>query len=198
MNVLCLDLEGVLIPEIWQEVAHQTGVEQLKLTTRDIADYDELMSLRLRLLDENGITLSKIQRTLESMRPLVGAAEFLQWARERFQVAILSDTFYEFASVLMKQLTNPFLLCHHLVIENDVIQGYRLRQDDPKRRAVEAFQSLQLQVIAVGDSYNDLGMLDQANKGFLFSAPPNLVSDYPSLEFIGGYDALIERLKEFC
>lgn len=198
MNVLCLDLEGVLIPEMWQEVAHQTDIEQLKLTTRDIEDYDELMTLRLQLLDEHGMTLSKIQGMLEHVEPLSGAREFLDWSRERFQVAILSDTFYEFARVLLHQLSNPFLLCHHLVVENDVIQGYTLRQQDPKLHAVRAFQSLNLQVIAAGDSYNDIGMLTQANKGFLFSAPPNVVSDNPSLEFTDDYDSLTERLEEFC
>ena len=190
MNVLCLDLEGVLIPEIWQTVAVSTGVHGLQKTTRDIPIYDDLMSYRLRLLDQNRITLSQIQKDIEKMDPLPGAIDFLGWAKERFQVAIISDTFYEFAMPLIAKLGDPMLLCHHLLLDGDKIVGYRLRQNDPKRCSVRAFKSLDLKVVAAGDSFNDVSMLQEANAGFFFKAPKAVVDQYPDYELADNYEDL--------
>ena len=190
MNVLCLDLEGVLIPEIWQAVAASTGVDGLQKTTRDIPVYDDLMSYRLRLLDQNRITLSQIQKDIEKMDPLPGAIDFLNWAKERFQVAIISDTFYEFAMPLIAKLGDPMLLCHHLLLEGDKIVGYRLRQNDPKRCSVRAFKSLDLRVVAAGDSFNDVSMLQEADAGFFFKAPKAVIDQYPDYELADNYEDL--------
>ena len=190
MNVLCLDLEGVLIPEIWQAVAVSTGVDELQKTTRDIPIYDDLMSYRLRLLDQNRITLPQIQQDIEKMDPLPGAIDFLGWAKERFQVAIISDTFYEFAMPLIAKLGDPMLLCHHLLLDGDKIVGYRLRQNDPKRCSVRAFKSLDLKVVAAGDSFNDVSMLQEANAGFFFRAPKAVVEQYPDYELADNYEDL--------
>ena len=190
MNVLCLDLEGVLIPEIWQAVAVSTGVNGLQKTTRDIPIYDDLMSYRLRLLDQNRITLSQIQKDIEKMDPLPGAIDFLGWAKERFQVAIISDTFYEFAMPLIAKLGDPMLLCHHLLLDGDKIVGYRLRQNDPKRCSVRAFKSLDLKVVAAGDSFNDVSMLQEADAGFFFKAPEAVVDQYPEYELADNYEDL--------
>nr|WP_256557847.1 bifunctional phosphoserine phosphatase/homoserine phosphotransferase ThrH [Marinobacterium sedimentorum] len=176
----CLDLEGVLVPEIWIAFAEETGIDALKATTRDIPDYDVLMQQRLRILDEHGLTLPQIQQTISRLKPLEGAREFIDWLRERFQVVILSDTFYEFAAPLMQQLGYPTLLCHKL--ESDEagrITGYKLRQRDPKRQSVRAFQLLNYRVIAAGDSYNDTTMLSQAEAGILFHAPANVIAEFP-------------------
>ena len=190
MNVLCLDLEGVLIPEIWQAVATTTGVNELQKTTRDIPVYDDLMSFRLRLLDQNRIGLSQIQKDIETLDPLPGAKDFLSWAKERFQVAIISDTFYEFAMPLIAKLGEPMLLCHHLLLDGDKIVGYRLRQNDPKRCSVRAFKSLDLKVVAAGDSFNDVSMLQEANAGFFFKAPKAVVDQYPDYELADNYEDL--------
>ena len=190
MNVLCLDLEGVLIPEIWQAVAASTGVDGLQKTTRDIPIYDDLMAYRLRLLDQNRITLSQIQKEIEKMDPLPGAIDFLDWAKERFQVAIISDTFYEFAMPLIAKLRDPMLLCHHLLLDGDKIVGYRLRQSDPKRSSVRAFKSLDLKVVAAGDSFNDVSMLQEANAGFFFKAPKAVIDQYPDYELADNYEDL--------
>lgn len=180
MELACLDLEGVLIPEIWIAFAEETGIEELKATTRDIPDYDVLMKQRLRILDEHGLTLPQIQATIARLSPLEGAAEFIDWLRERFQVVILSDTFYEFAAPLMKQLGYPTLLCHRLEVDgNGRITDYKLRQRDPKRQSVRAFQLLNYRVIAAGDSYNDTTMLAQAEAGILFHAPQNVITEFP-------------------
>lgn len=188
MLVACLDLEGVLVPEIWIGVAERTGLDELRLTTRDIADYDELMAHRLRVLDAHGIGLSQIQEVIAGLTPLPGAAAFLDWLRERFQVVILSDTFYQFAMPLMAQLGHPTLLCHDLEVEGDRITGYRLRQRDQKTKAVAALQSINLKVIATGDSYNDTGMLGQAEAGVLFSPPDTLVEQFPQYPVARDYD----------
>jgi phosphoserine/homoserine phosphotransferase len=190
MNVLCLDLEGVLIPEVWQAVAASTGVDGLQKTTRDIPVYDDLMSFRLRLLDQNRITLSQIQKDIEKMDPLPGAIDFLAWAKERFQLAIISDTFYEFAMPLIAKLGSPMLLCHHLLLDGDKIVGYRLRQSDPKRRSVRAFKSLDLRVVAAGDSFNDVSMLQEADAGFFFKAPKAVIDQYPDYELADNYEDL--------
>jgi len=180
MNILCLDLEGVLIPEVWIGVAERTGIEGLKLTTRDIPDYDELMTGRLALLREHGLGMADIQAVIGSMAPLPGAAEFLDWARTRVQIAILSDTFYEFAAPLMAQLGHPMLLCHKLSIDGDgKVADYHIRQPDPKRASVRAFHSLHYKCIAAGDSFNDTSMLEEADRGFFFRAPENVRAQFP-------------------
>ncbi|MEC8501463.1 MAG: bifunctional phosphoserine phosphatase/homoserine phosphotransferase ThrH [Pseudomonadota bacterium] len=190
MNVLCLDLEGVLVPEVWQAVAHATEVEGLLKTTRDIPVYEDLMKYRLELLEQHDITLSDVQEQIAKLEPLPGAYEFLQWARLHFQVAIISDTFYEFAAPLMAQLNQPFLLCHKLTVENDRITDFKLRQPDPKRCSVKAFKSLDLRVVAAGDSFNDVSMLEEADLGIFFQAPDNVRELYPQYTLARNYDEL--------
>lgn len=190
MDVLCLDLEGVLIPEIWQGVAARTKVEALNKTTRDIPVYDDLMRLRLDALAEHDIPMSLIEEVIGTLDPLPGAAEFLGWARERFQVAIISDTFYQFAMPFMAKLGYPTLLCHKLVVENDHILDYRIRQPDPKRCSVRAFKSLEYQVFAAGDSYNDISMLEEADAGFFFCAPDNVLEEFPQYQAANDYAGL--------
>jgi phosphoserine/homoserine phosphotransferase len=195
VELACLDLEGVLIPEIWIAFAEETGIEELKATTRDIPDYDVLMKQRLRILDEHGLTLPQIQETIAKLSPLPGAIEFTDWLRERFQLVILSDTFYEFAAPLMAQLGFPTLLCHRLETdENGRITDYTLRQRDPKRQSVRAFQLLNYRVIAAGDSYNDTTMLAQAEQGILFHAPQNVIEEFPQFPAVHTYEDL---KKEF-
>lgn len=191
MELACLDLEGVLIPEIWIAFAEETGIEELKATTRDIPDYDVLMKQRLRILDEHGLTLPQIQDTISRLAPLEGARDFIDWLRERFQVVILSDTFYEFAAPLMKQLGYPTLLCHKLEVnEEGRITDYTLRQRDPKRQSVRAFQLLNYRVIAAGDSYNDTTMLAQAESGILFHAPQNVIEEFPQFPAVQTFSDL--------
>lgn len=185
-----MDLEGVLVPEVWQAVANETQIPELLKTTRDIPDYDELMGYRLGIIDQHGITLSQIQAEITKLSPLPGAAEFLRWARLNFQVAIISDTFYEFAAPLMAQLDEPFLLCHKLKIVDDRIVGYQLRQPDPKRCSVKAFKSLKLNVIAAGDSFNDVSMLEEAHAGIFFQAPENVRAQFPQYPLATDYQAL--------
>ncbi|NRA43138.1 MAG: bifunctional phosphoserine phosphatase/homoserine phosphotransferase ThrH [Pseudomonadales bacterium] len=180
MEIACLDLEGVLVPEIWIAFAELTGIEALKATTRDIPDYDVLMQQRLRILDENNLGLDDIQKVIAELSPLEGAREFVDWLRERFQVVILSDTFYEFSAPLMRQLGYPTLLCHKLEVDhNGKVTDYKLRQKDPKRCSVQAFHSLNYRVIAAGDSYNDTTMLAEAEQGILFHAPQNVIDEFP-------------------
>jgi phosphoserine/homoserine phosphotransferase len=191
VELACLDLEGVLIPEIWIAFAEKTGIEELKATTRDIPDYNVLMKRRLELLDQHGYGLPQIQQVIGGLDPLPGAAEFLDWLRERFQVVILSDTFYEFAMPLMAKLGHPALLCHKLeVADNGQITNYLLRQRDPKRQSVRAFQLLNYRVIAAGDSYNDTTMLAQAEAGILFHAPQNVISEFPQFPAVQTFDDL--------
>ena len=188
MDLVCLDLEGVLVPEIWVEFSNSTGIEELKLTTRDIADYDLLMGKRLSILGERGLTLSAIQEVIAQLDPLPGAKSFLDGIRMDYQLVILSDTFYEFASPLMKKLGWPTLMCHKLNISSDgVIDGYQLRQPDPKRQAVKALKSLNYKVLAAGDSYNDTTMLAEADAGFLFRAPDTVVSEFPQYPVTSDY-----------
>ncbi len=180
MNLVCLDLEGVLVPEIWINVAERTGLVALRLTTRDVADYDELMAHRLGVLDEHGLKLADIQAVIAGMGPLPGAAEFLDRLRRRAQVVILSDTFYEFAMPLMAQLGHPTLFCHQLQVDaDDRIVGYTLRQPDSKRAAVQAFHALNYRVVAAGDSYNDTAMLAEADTGILIRPPESVVAEFP-------------------
>ncbi len=190
MDILCLDLEGVLVPEIWQAVAKSTAIEELNKTTRDIPDYDALMSYRLEIVDRNSISLEQIQLEISKLEPLEGALEFLDWARSEFQVFIVSDTFYDFARPLMVQLGGPSLFCHQLVIEDGRIAGYRLRQQDPKRKTVEALKSLNYRVIAAGDSFNDVSMLKAADVGFFYRAPSNVLELHPEFPVANDYDEL--------
>jgi phosphoserine/homoserine phosphotransferase len=180
VEIACLDLEGVLVPEIWIAFAEKTGIEELKKTTRDEPDYDVLMQYRLDLLRQHKLGLNEIQEVIATLSPLDGAADFVDWLRERFQVVILSDTFYEFASPLMKQLGYPTLLCHKL--ETDAagyVVNYRLRQANPKRQAIVGFKSMYYRTIAAGDSYNDTTMLAEADAGILFHAPDNVINEFP-------------------
>ena len=180
MQVLCLDMEGVLVPEIWIEFSKRTGIPEFSRTTRDEPDYDRLMRYRLALLREHGLKLPDIQAVIASMAPLPGAREFLEALRERYQVVILSDTFYQFADPLMAQLGRPTLLCHRLVVDVDGTVGdYRLRMQDQKRCAVEAFKALNFRVLAAGDSYNDTAMLAAADAGFFIHPPPAIAAQFP-------------------
>ena len=190
MDVLCLDLEGVLVPEIWQAVAQSTGIDALNKTTRDIPVYDDLMRLRLDILARHDVGLTTIQAVIAGLDPLPGAPEFMTWARQRFQVVLLSDTFYDFAMPLMAKLGHPLLLCHRLTIDNDRIVGYRLRQQDPKRQAVRAFHAMNYRVVAAGDSFNDVGMLDEADVGIFFNAPSAVLEQFPALAAVAGYAEL--------
>ena len=199
MEIACLDLEGVLVPEIWIAFAEKTGIDALKATTRDIPDYDVLMKQRLRILDVgcgtgahlDALKLGDIQEVIATLKPLEGAVEFVDWLRERFQVVILSDTFYEFSQPLMRQLGFPTLLCHKLEIDDsDRVVGYQLRQKDPKRQSVIAFKSLYYRVIAAGDSYNDTTMLSEAHAGILFHAPENVIREFPQFPAVHTYEDL--------
>jgi phosphoserine/homoserine phosphotransferase len=191
VHVLCLDLEGVLVPEIWIGVAERTGIGELRVTTRDEPDYDKLMRRRLAILEREGLGLPDIQQVIDALGPLPGAREFLDWARERVQVLILSDTFYEFARPLMRQLGWPTLLCHRLVVGADGrIEDYRLRQPDQKREAVRALHGLRFRVIAAGDSYNDTAMLAEADAGILFRPPDNVVREFPQFPVTRDYPEL--------
>lgn len=194
MIIAALDLEGVLVPEIWINFAEFTGIEELKATTRDIPDYNVLMRQRLRLLHENNLGLSDIQQVIAKLKPLPGANDFLNWLREHFQVVILSDTFYEFAAPLMKQLDWPTLLCHKLAIdENGMVSDYVLRQQDAKRQSVQAFHHLNFKVIAAGDSYNDTTMLSDADAGILFRPPQNVIDEFPQFPVTFEYEELKEQ-----
>ena len=184
----CLDLEGVLLPEIWIKFAEKTGIEELKLTTRDIPDYDQLMMGRLKILKEHNLALKDIQNVINTLSPLEGSYEFLNWLKSEFQVIILSDTFYEFSQPLMKQLDFPTLFCHKLITNaNDEIISYELRQKDQKTKAVKALQNLNFQVISAGDSYNDTGMLQQADAGILFCPPANVIEEFPQFPVAQNY-----------
>ncbi|MFK0573957.1 bifunctional phosphoserine phosphatase/homoserine phosphotransferase ThrH [Endozoicomonas sp.] len=191
MDVVCLDLEGVLIPEIWIDFAAHSGIDELKATTRDIPDYDELMTMRLSILDKHNLGLNEIQEVIAGMKPLEGAVDFVNWLRSEFQLVILSDTFYEFADPFMIQLGRPTLFCHRLeVAESGKVTGYKLRQKDPKRASVKALKSLNYRVLAAGDSYNDTTMLSEADAGFLFKAPDNVIAEFPQYPSIIHYDDL--------
>ena len=191
MEVACLDLEGVLVPEIWIAFAEETGIEELKATTRDIPDYDVLMRQRLRILDQHGLTLPQIQQTIAKLKPLDGAIEFVDWLRERFQVVILSDTFYEFSQPLMRQLGFPTLFCHQLIADDSGrVVDYVIRQKNPKRQSVLAFKTMYYRVIAAGDSYNDTTMLSEADAGILFHAPDNVIEEFPQFPAVHSFEDL--------
>ena len=206
MQVVCLDLEGVLIPEIWIAFAERTGIADFKRTTREEPDYDKLMTWRLGLLRQHGLKLKDIQNVIAGMSPMDGAKDFLDDLRARYQVIILSDTFYEFADPMMRQLGRPTLFCHRLEVDTDgFVSAYKLRQPDPKRQAVNAFKSLNVQVIAAGDSYNDTAMLSAADAGFLIHPPANVVAQFPQFpvnrsyeELKASIDGAAHRLRAAC
>jgi phosphoserine/homoserine phosphotransferase len=191
MHIACLDFEGVLVPEIWVGLAERTGVEALQATTREIPDYNELMTMRLRIMAERGLKFADIMAAADRLEPLPGAREFLDWLRSEYQVAIVSDTFYELALPLLRKLGYPMMLCHRLTVGPDgALTGYRLRQPDPKRQSVRGFQSLQYKVVATGDSYNDVPMLQEADRSWFFCPPDKVVKDYPEIAVARSYAEL--------
>ena len=194
-TIVTLDLEGVLIPEIWIAVAETTGIPELRRTTRDEPDYDLLMRQRLAILDEHDLTMSAIDNVISTLRPLPGALNFLNDLREISQVIILSDTFEQFGRPFMRQLGMPTLFCHRLIVENDRITDFELRQVDQKRHAVEAFRALNYRIVAAGDSYNDTAMLTAADAGFLFHAPENVIKEFPQFKALNEFDELLEAIQ---
>jgi phosphoserine/homoserine phosphotransferase len=191
VEIVCLDLEGVLIPEVWIKFAEKTGIDELRVTTREEPNYDVLMKQRLRILAAHDLGIKEIQEVVSTIEPLPGAVEFMTWLRQHFQVIILSDTYYEFVLPLMLPLGNPTLLCHRLELDdNGKVMKYVLRQSDPKRHAVEAFKSLNFRVMAAGDSYNDTTMLAAADAGFLFHAPANVIAEFPQFPALDTYAEL--------
>ena len=196
LNIVCADLEGVFVPEIWINVALKTGIEELKLTTRDISDYDVLMKRRIKILKERGLKIKDIIEVISSMLPLEGALEFLNWVRSCAQLIVVSDTFVQFAGPLMEKLGQPTLFCNTLVIDPDgTISDYRLRQEDGKKKTVSALKSLNFNIIAVGDSYNDISMLKEANKGILFKPPDNVKNEFADLHVTYNYDELKKIIR---
>lgn len=197
MQIACLDLEGVLVPEIWINVAERTGIEELRATTRDIPDYDVLMRQRLKILGQHNLKLADIQEVIAGMGPMEGARGFLDELRHSFQVIILSDTFYEFGMPLMERLGHPTLLCHKLEIDaDDRVADYKLRMPDPKRQAVKALHGLNFKVIAAGDSYNDTTMLSEAEAGILFRPPQNVIDEFPQFPVTTNYSELMAEFKK--
>jgi len=194
-TIVTLDLEGVLIPEIWIAVAEATGIPELRRTTRDEPDYDLLMRQRLAILDEHDLTMSAIENVISTLRPLPGALNFLNALREISQVIILSDTFEQFGRPFMRQLGMPTLFCHRLIVENDRITDFELRQVDQKRLAVEAFKALNYRIVAAGDSYNDTAMLGAADAGFLFHAPENVIKEFPQFRAFNEFTELLEAIQ---
>lgn len=195
MHAVCSDLEGVWVPEVWINVSMKTGIDDLKYTTRDIKDYDELMQYRIRILKQHGLKLKDIQNVIATIRPLDGASEMVGWLKKMTRFIVVSDTFVEFASPLVQQLDWPTLFCHSLVVDDEGnITGYTLRQKDSKKKVIQALQSLNYQVIAFGDSYNDISMLQQADNAILFNPPRNVVDDYPQFPVINDYKELREYL----
>ena len=199
MQILCLDLEGVLVPEIWIAFAEKTGVEALRRTTRDEPDYDVLMRYRLDILNQHGFKLQQLQEVIASLKPLQGAIAFVEQVREWGELIVLSDTFTQFAGPLMKQLGYPTLFCHELEVEpSGKITDYRLRSTDHKTKTVHALQSLNYEVIAAGDSYNDLGMLDAADHALLFRPPESLISERTDLQVTLEHNELFAKIKAFA
>lgn len=195
-NIVTLDLEGVLIPEIWIAVAEATGIDELRRTTRDEPDYDLLMRQRLAHLDRHGLTMSRIEEVIATLQPLEGAGAFLDRLRELCQVVILSDTFEQFGRPFMRQLGMPTLLCHRLIVNDDRITDFELRQVDQKRKAVESLRSLNYHIVASGDSYNDIAMLQAADHGFLFHAPQNVIVEFPQFAALDTYDDLYSAIEK--
>ncbi len=191
MYIVCSDLEGVFVPEIWVNVSKQTGIDELRLTTRDISDYNILMKRRLELLRQYGLSLHDVQKVISLLKPLPGALEFIDWLRTRSQIIVVSDTFIEFADPLIKQLGRPTLFCHHLTTDPaGNITDYNLRQKDSKKMVVEALQNLNYQVIAIGDSYNDIAMLRKAEIGLLYNPPQNVIDEHSDLTVVKSYSDL--------
>ncbi len=196
MQIVCLDLEGVLVPEIWIAFAEKTGIEELRRTTRDEPDYDVLMRYRLEILKQNDFTLSQIQEVIAGLEPLPGALEFLNDLRSNYELIILSDTFSQFAGPLMEKLERPTLFCHELVVDaSDRIADYKLRVEDHKRKTVQYLQKLEFKVIAAGDSYNDLGMLKTADHCIFFRPPDSLLNEYPDMPLAGNHRELLGQIK---
>lgn len=197
MYIVCSDLEGVFVPEIWINVAKHTGIEELKLTTRDINDYNVLMRRRLEILHQNNLTIHDIQHVISYIKPLPGAKEFIYWLKKKTQLIIVSDTFTEFAEPLMEKLGNPTLFCHNLTIDHlGLIQDYNLRQADAKMKVAEALQKLNYKVIAIGDSYNDINMLRKADMGILYRPPENVIRDNGDLPIADSYEDLKRIISE--
>ena len=194
MEYVCLDLEGVLVPEIWSEVAKFTGEDKFNLTTQDIKDYSELMDMRMGLVEAMDISISDIQAVVHKMEPFEGAKEFMDWARDNFQVTIVSDTFYQLAWPLIKKLGTPSIICHHLEIEGEKLKGYSLRQLENKKRVVQTFKALKYRVFAAGDSYNDIQMLTEADLGVFFKAPEHIKNEFPKINCVENY---VELKKVF-
>ena len=192
---LCLDFEGVLIPEIWQCLAKEVDSEELMFTTQDIKSYEELMDLRMKIVNEKNIKLSDIQSIVKKMEPFDEAKEFLDWARSNFQVTIVSDTFYELAWPLVEKLGFPSIICHNMTIKDDVITGYKLRQENNKQKVVQALKQLKFKVFASGDSYNDINMLREADLGIFFQAPDHIKEEYPDLLTASSHDELKSILE---
>ena len=202
MHIVCADLEGIFVPEVWINVAERTGIEELRLTTRDISDYDVLMKRRLAILDENGLKLKDITNAIGLMEPLDGALEFLDWLRSNTQIIVVSDTYIEFAKPLMRKLGWPTLFCHNLSIGSDgSIVGYNLRQQDSKREAVVSLKRLNYRVISIGDSYNDISMLKEADTGILFRPPDNVKDEFPEFPSAYSYGELkpiiLNKIEEY-
>lgn len=188
MYIVCCDLEGVLVPEVWINVARWTGIDELKLTTRDISDYNALMTRRLEILKHHGITINDIQKVISLLELMPGAIDFINWLHGKSQFIVVSDTFREFADPLLDKMGWPVLFCHHLTIDREGnITNFNLRQDDAKRRVVESMQSLNYKVIAIGDSYNDITMLRQAQLGILYKPPQNVINDNSDLQVVNSY-----------
>ncbi len=195
MHIVCLDLEGVLVPEIWIAFAERTGIPEFRRTTRDEPDYDKLMRYRIGLLRQHGLKLADIQAVIAGMAPLAGAKDFLDALHGRYQVLILSDTFYEFADPLMRQLGRPTLMCHRLVVDAEgFVAGYRLRQANPKAQVVKAMQGLNYRVIAAGDSFNDTAMLGAADAGFFIHAPEAIAAQFPQFAVHHDHAALLSSI----
>lgn len=197
MHVVCFDLEGVLMPEVWHNVAEKTGIEALRRTTRDEPDYDKLMRYRLDILNENGITIDDIQQVIATMEPLPGAKAFLDAVRARWQVLILSDTFYQFGEPMMVTLDRPTLYCHDLQINDEtrMISGWSIRLEDQKRVTVEGLRAMNFKTIAIGDSYNDTNMLAEAHAGILFRPPQNVIDEFPQFPVVTDYAELMARIE---
>ncbi len=197
MNIVCFDMEGVFTPEIWINVAKKTGIDALRITTRDEPDYDKLMKYRIGILKEHGITLGFIQEVIASLDLLEGARAFFDWVREQSQVVVVTDSFVEFAMPFIEKLGKPLVLCHNLEVdEKNMITGYKLRQPDPKRKVVEAFQGLKYKVVGIGDSYNDMGMIQQADQGILYRPPEKVVVDFPMFPVTRNYGELKHLISQ--
>jgi len=196
MEYVCLDLEGVLVPEIWTEVAKFTGQEKFNLTTQDVKDYSELMDMRMGLVEEMNISIKDIQSVVDKIEPFKGAREFIDWARDNFQVTIVSDSFYQLAWPLIKKLGTPSIICHHLEIEGEKLKGYSLRQPENKKRVVQAFKALNYRVFAAGDSYNDIQMLTEADLGVFFQAPKHIRDEYSNINGVENHTELKKLFSE--